>query len=92
MQNKWVEITNSLAKTLPKDHSYLMRSPMYCQCKNGFCYKCVGKLFAELDVKQLSLVIVDISTTFMLASMKNMHGSKLALHELQPNTLDKYVI
>ena len=92
LQNKWVEITNSLIKTLPKDHPYLMRSPMYCQCKNGFCYKCIGKLFAELDVKQLSLVIVDISTTFMLASMKNMHGSKLALHELQPNTLDQYVI
>lgn len=92
LQNKWVEITNSVAKTLPKDHPYLMRSPMYCQCKNGFCYKCVGKLFAELDVKQLSLTEVDITTTFMLASMKNMHGSKLELVELQPNTLDQYVL
>ena len=92
LQNKWVELTNSLAKTLPKNHPYLMRSPMYCQCKNGFCYKCIGKLFAELDVKQLSLTIVDITTTFMLASMKNMHGSKLELFELQPNTLDQYVL
>ena len=92
LQNKWVEITSSLAKTLPKSHPYLMRSPMYCQCKNGFCYKCIGKLFAELDVRQLSLTIVDISTTFMLASMKNMHGSKLALYELKPNTLDQYVL
>lgn len=92
LQNKWTELTKDLAKKLPKSSPYLMRSPLYCQCKEGFCYKCVGKLFAELDVRQLSLTIVDISTTFMLASMKNMHGSKLALYELQPNTLDNLVL
>lgn len=91
LDNKWVEITKDLAKMLPAK-TYTMRSPLYCQCQNGFCYKCVGRLFAELDVKQLSLMIVDISTTFMLASMKNMHGTKLELIELQPNTLDQFVL
>lgn len=89
LQNKWVEITNENVDSIPKK-TYTMRSPMYCQCKEGYCYKCVGKFFEGLDVRQISMSIVDISNTFMSAAMKNMHGSKLAITEL--TSLDEYVL
>lgn len=89
LQNKWVEITNENVDSIPKK-IYTMRSPMYCQCKEGYCYKCVGKFFEGLDVRQISMSIVDISNTFMSAAMKNMHGSKLAITEL--TSLDEYVL
>ena len=89
LQNKWVEITDDNVDTIQKK-TYTMRSPMYCQCKDGYCYKCVGKFFEGLDVRQISMSIVDISNTFMSAAMKNMHGSKLAISEL--TSLDDFVL
>ena len=89
LQNKWTEITVDNVDTIPRK-IVTMRSPMYCQCKNGYCYKCVGRFFEGLDVKQLSMSIVDISNTFMSAAMKNMHGSKLAIFEL--TSLDEFIM
>ena len=89
LQNKWVEITSDNLSSIPRK-TVLMRSPMYCQCKNGYCYKCVGKFFEGLDVRQISMSIVDITNTFMSAAMKNMHGSKLAIFEL--TSLDDFVM
>ena len=89
LQNKWIEITTENVKSIPLK-VVTMRSPMYCQCNDGYCYKCVGKFFEGLDVKQISMSIVDISCTFMLAAMKNMHGSKLAIVEL--TSLDDFVL
>ena len=89
LQNKWVEITNDNVGSIPKKQT-IMRSPMYCQCKDGYCYKCTGKFFEGLGVKQLSMSIVDITNTFMSAAMKNMHGSKLAIFDL--TSLDDFVL
>lgn len=89
LQNKWVEITTENLDSIPRK-VVTMRSPMYCQCKDGYCYKCVGKFFEGLDVRQISMSIVDISNTFMSAAMKNMHGSKLAIFEL--TSLDEFVL
>ena len=89
LQNKWIEITNENVASIPKKQ-VLMRSPMYCQCKDGYCYKCTGKFFEGLGVKQLSMSIVDITNTFMSAAMKNMHGSKLAIFNL--TSLDEFVL
>ena len=89
LHGKWVELTTSLAKSIPLKPT-IVRSPMYCQCKEGYCYKCVGRFFEGLDVRQVSMSIVDISNTFMTAAMKNMHGSKLALYEI--TSLDQCVL
>ena len=89
LHGKWIEITNENVDSIPLKPT-VVRSPMYCQCKEGYCYKCVGKFFEGLDVRQVSLSIVDISNTFMSAAMKNMHGSKLALYEI--DSLDKCVL
>ncbi|MBO4736582.1 MAG: hypothetical protein J5614_09350, partial [Paludibacteraceae bacterium] len=89
LHGKWTEITKENLPTIPLT-KYLMRSPLYCQCKNGYCYHCVGRLYGDLNVRQLSLSIVDITTTFMLAAMKNMHGSKLSLYQL--TSLDEFVL
>lgn len=89
LHGKWVEVTKENAPMVPRA-PVLMRSPLYCQCHNGYCTRCVGRLFGDLDIRQVSLSIVDITTTFMLAAMKNMHGSKLALYQL--NSLDDFVL
>ena len=90
IDGKWTEITEeNMGSIKPKE--YLMRSPQYCGCtKNGYCFKCMGRVFSEMDMRQLAMGVVDISTTFMNAAMKNMHGSKLALHEV--TSLDKYIL
>ena len=90
LDGKWTEITNDNINKIPLK-TYTMRSPMYCQCKkNGYCYKCMGSVFASLDIEQLAMSVVDISTTFMNAAMKNMHGSKLALFNIE--SLDQFVL
>ena len=90
LDGKWTEITDDNINKIPPK-TYTMRSPMYCQCKkNGYCYKCMGSVFANLKVEQLAMSVVDISTTFMNAAMKNMHGSKLKLFDIE--SLDQFIL
>ena len=53
----------------------LLRSPMYCKSKPGFCYKCVGELFRERDTKAIGMDAVIITSTFTTIAMKSMHVS-----------------
>ena len=90
LDGKWTEITEDNINKIPLK-TYTMRSPMYCQCKkNGYCYKCMGSVFASLNIEQLAMNVVDISTTFMNAAMKNMHGSKLAIFDIE--SLDQFIL
>ena len=69
---------------------YLMRSPMYCKTQHGLCEVCAGKMFSKLDVKHISMYIVDISSTFTTMALKLMHGSKLEMIDL--GDLNQYLI
>ncbi len=86
---KWTPITK---ETMDKytGNKYIMRSPMYCKAKHGLCKKCAGDVFTKLSVKHVSMLIIDISSTFTTMSLKAMHGSKLELVEL--GDLDQYII
>ncbi|MBR1987828.1 MAG: hypothetical protein IKA36_02190 [Clostridia bacterium] len=88
-KSNWVEITNeNMSKYV--EGRYLMRSPMYCKTQNGMCEVCAGKMFSKLDVKHISMYIVDISSTFTTMALKLMHGSKLEMIDL--GDLNQYVV
>lgn len=92
IDGEWTEITDeNINKIKIQSGSYLMRSPQFCQCtKGGYCYKCMGRMFSDMNIQQLTMNVVDISTTFMNAAMKNMHGSKLAVYDI--TSLDAFVL
>ncbi len=86
----WTVITGENMKEIPPG-KYVMRSPQYCTAKNnGYCYACMGRLYAEMGLEQLTMTAVDISTTFMNASMKNMHGSNVSTLDI--SSVDAFIL
>lgn len=54
-----------------------LRSPLYCAEKgNNFCATCVGDIMASYPTG-ISLVLLDISASFITTSLKGMHKSSL---------------
>lgn len=60
-----------------------VRSPMYCEAPKGLCQKCVGEYFRQLSVQQVAVLAISISSTFLMLSMKSMHGTKLEMTEIK---------
>lgn len=57
-----------------------VRSPIYCRTKGiDYCKHCSGKEISETP-NAIGSYIADIGQTFMLASMKAMHGQKLSIN------------
>lgn len=80
---------NSSLLELTKEnvHAYLnkivqFRSMMYCEQKDGFCYTCAGKMFKNLQQDVIGVIALELTSTFLNLSMKNMHGQKLNQFEL----------
>ena len=65
------------------DKQILIRSPMYCKSKTGYCEKCAGKLFTSLDLKAISMEIVDITSTFVTQALKSMHGTAISIDTIK---------
>lgn len=61
-----------------------LRSPMTCKTKNGLCKICVGDRMAKLDHKAVLGMALDLSSAFTTMSLKNMHGTKLTVYEVDP--------
>jgi len=59
-----------------------LRSPMYCQAKNGYCYTCMDSRFRDIGLKRLNISPINISSTILNISMKSMHGTKIEIHRL----------
>ncbi len=57
-----------------KQHMY---SPLTCETKRDFCYKCCGERARQLGAKFIGIQTVKITSTFMYQAMKNMHGTAL---------------
>lgn len=68
----------------------LVRSPMYCRAKKGICAKCVGDLYAKLNMRHVAMSIVDISATFTKLSLKAMHGEVIETSKI--HTLDEFIM
>lgn len=66
------------------------RSPMYCNTKGGYCYRCMGKLFENTQQEVLASSIQNLSSSFLNASLKLMHGVEIKTVDI--GDLDQYVI
>ena len=51
----------------------VIRSPMYCNTKNGFCFKCLGELLRKAGIKRVGMQAISITAGFTNLAMKTMH-------------------
>jgi hypothetical protein len=64
----------------------VLRSPMFCKLdKTDYCAVCVGDRLS-INPTALSAAVAEYGTTFMLISMKKMHGTVLATHRMNYQT------
>ena len=59
-----------------------MYSPLTCETKRDFCYKCCGERAKALGAKFIGIQTVKITSTFMYLAMKNMHGTVLKVNNV----------
>ena len=67
-----------------------LRTPMYCASKDGYCYTCMGELFRTLDQEALTMSFVEIGSSFLLASLKGIHGQ--AFHTYEIKDLNQFIV
>jgi hypothetical protein len=84
VRGKAVELTEQTIKEYI-DKDVVLRSPMTCRTDPGLCYVCTGRTFENISVKGISMWIVDVTSTFTLLAMKNMHGTKISSRDLAPD-------
>lgn len=68
----------------------ILRSPMYCQSKDGYCYKCMDSRFEAVGIKLLNIHPINISSTILNMSLKAMHGTKLSM--LNMTDINHYLV
>lgn len=67
-----------------------MRSPMTCEQKDGYCFRCVGDLFRSLDLKAIGALPLELGAAFLTLSMKSMHGTAMKTYKI--TDLNEFVI
>lgn len=67
-----------------------LRSPMYCESKDGYCVMCCGKYFKDLGYRNPATLMMDITRVFTTMAMKSMHGKKVDSMTL--SSLDEYIL
>lgn len=77
--NKDVVITSENLAQYVSGKVIKLYSPLTCETKYNFCYKCCGKNAKNFGAKVLGLQTIKLSSKFMMLSMKNMHGTVLTI-------------
>lgn len=67
-----------------------IRSPMSCRTKNGYCYKCCGKIFEDTKQASIGMQTLTITSAFTSDAMAAMHTSQVPTQEL--TDLNQYII
>lgn len=65
-------------------------SPMKCQSKNGYCYRCIDQVLKQLETTDLSPSLVAVGSVFLTESMKKMHGVKTKVNDI--SDLDQFIL
>jgi hypothetical protein len=53
----------------------VVRTPGYCEAEDGYCNKCFGKIFEELDPGAFAPIANDVGRHHITMSLKTMHGT-----------------
>lgn len=67
-----------------------VRSPMYCNTKDGFCYTCCGNLYRSLGQDAFATVAQSLASSFLTKALKSMHGVSVDIYEI--GDLKDYVV
>lgn len=68
----------------------LLRSPMYCHTKAGYCFTCAGELFRTIDQELLTMVGIALTSTFTRSALKSKHF--VIARGIEIKSLNKFVI
>lgn len=79
VNGKDIELTRDNIEQYTKGGIIHMYSPLTCETKGNFCYKCCGSNTKKFGAKYLGINSVKISSRFMMLAMKNMHGTVLTI-------------
>lgn len=85
-----LEVLTSKNKEQFLNSTVKMRSMLYCEEKDGFCFTCAGDTYRSLDIKAVGATALELGAAFLLTSMKAMHGTKM--DSLKLSNLDEFVI
>jgi hypothetical protein len=60
-----------------------MRSPMYCECKDGICYRCCDDLIRRNKLENIGMQTLAIADVMVTVAMKSMHTSSISTYKVQ---------
>lgn len=72
------------------DTTVHIRTVQQCGSKEGYCFTCAGALFKELNQESVTTSETIVTSTFLLLSMKAMHGGKVSTRKI--TSLDPFVV
>ena len=68
----------------------LLRSPMYCETKDGICAKCCGKIVEDQKIVNIGMHSLAIAETMIYVAMKAMHVSGVKLYQIKD--INRFII
>jgi len=75
LNGRWVLLEAGNFDHFNSQKEIILRSPMYCRSKDGICEHCAGSMLKQCDTKAFNAMAMEISSTFLTASLKAMHGT-----------------
>jgi hypothetical protein len=63
---------------------------MFCKSKGSYCYTCTGYVFKKLSAGHLAMLMIDIGSTFLSASMSSMHGKSVKVNDI--SDINRFVL
>lgn len=67
-----------------------LRSPMYCETKDGVCFRCCGKIIEDQKLTNIGMQSLAIAETMIYVAMKAMHVSGVKLYEIKD--INRFII
>ena len=68
----------------------LMRSPLYCDTKNGYCFACMGGLFKSINQELITMIAVQVTSAFTKAALKSKHVTQA--RRIEVTSLNQFVV
>ena len=82
-KNGYMKVTHDNVDKLV-GHRVLLRSPVLCATKKGFCSICAGDLFTKLGMKNVGTSLTRLPNNFLNGALKNMHDSTVSVNRYNP--------
>ncbi len=67
-----------------------IRSPLFCQTPDGYCFCCMGQTFDTLQQNSLATAATAIGAQMSISALKKMHGVSVSTVEIR--SLNEYVV